>query len=365
MRLAVFADLHLDRQFSWAGPDLARRRRQALRDVARRIAELAVSQRCDALCCAGDLYEQERFSSDTGALLRQLFADLSPMPVLLAPGNHDWYGPASLYQTVEWTPNVTCFTGQTLEPKELCDGLTIWGSAHGAPSGTRNFLEGFTVGRGGVNLALFHGSEVSGLPYEGDQKIGHAPFKASEIVDSGLRHALVGHYHGPRDEDDYTYPGNPDPLTFGESGERGVVIVDLDEDGTVQRSRHRVAISQVHEVEVDVGGSETRDEVRARVREALHGLAGCARVNLTGEVAPQVVFHPAELQSLDVGLDAVFVGTVRLEYAYDLDEVAAEHTVRGQFCRDVHDSDLTDDEKERVIVTGLRAFDARDDLEVD
>ena len=52
-------DLHLDAPFTWAGPTVARGRRRALRDCLMRICDLAVQSGVDAVCCGGDLYEQE------------------------------------------------------------------------------------------------------------------------------------------------------------------------------------------------------------------------------------------------------------------------------------------------------------------
>ena len=46
-----------------------------------------------------------------------------------------------------------------------------------------------------------------------------------------------------------------------------------------------------------------------------------------------------------------------------MESIRQEPTVRGQFVRDVLDSDLADDEKRRVVVTGLRALDGRTDLD--
>jgi DNA repair protein SbcD/Mre11 len=55
----------------------------------------------------------------------------------------------------------------------------------------------------------------------------------------------------------------------------------------------------------------------------------------------------------------------RLTVAYDFDALVAEPTVRGQFAKDVLASDLDEDTKRRVLVTGLRALDGRSaDLEV-
>src|SRR5437867_3628042 len=111
MKLVLFADLHLDTAFTWMGGDrpLARRRRQALRDSLVKIVHLAHAEQADALLCAGDLYEQDRFTPDTGAFLRDVFRKAAPMRIFIAPGNHDWFGPQSLYRQVDWSPNVHIF----------------------------------------------------------------------------------------------------------------------------------------------------------------------------------------------------------------------------------------------------------------
>src|SRR5205085_5905896 len=134
---------------------------------------------------------------------------------------------------------------------------------------TSGLLEGFRVDRAGVHLALFHGSAEADLPWQGEGKVPHAPFKPAQIRQAGLHHALVGHFHAPRDAEDYTYPGNPDPLPFGETGERSAVLVTLAEDGTVWRERHSVAVSEVSDVPVDVTGAAHSGDVVERVKAAV------------------------------------------------------------------------------------------------
>src|SRR4029450_5415371 len=101
MRLLLFFHLHLDGPFGWAEAGHARARRRAQRECLRRICNLAES--ADALCCGGDLYEQERVTPDTAACLRGAFGLIHPRPVYLAPGNHDWFGPRSLYRQGRFT----------------------------------------------------------------------------------------------------------------------------------------------------------------------------------------------------------------------------------------------------------------------
>ena len=93
MRIVHFADLHLDSAFAWSGAtgDVARRRRQALRDTLLSIAKLVRETNAEALFCAGDLYEHDRVTPDTAEFLKKTFRDLDPVPVYVSPGNHDYY----------------------------------------------------------------------------------------------------------------------------------------------------------------------------------------------------------------------------------------------------------------------------------
>jgi DNA repair exonuclease SbcCD nuclease subunit len=362
MRLLLFSDLHLDAPFRWAGPVLARRKRQAIRDALRRITELAAETGVDALLCGGDLYEDDCYSHDTGELLRRTFGDLGSLPVYLAPGNHDWLGPASLYRRVSWTPNVRVFDEDRLTPITLADGLTLWGAAHCAPANTRSFLQDFAVNREGVHIALFHGSERRLLAFQEAGKAPHAPFDSADLERSGIHHALLGHYHSPRDEASYTYPGNPEPLAFGETGERGPVLVTVNRDGSVERERRRVAVGEMSDLSVDITGCSRDQEIRDRVAAARDSHQGLIRLTIHGEVAPDV-----DLQLRDLGDDSsgmvVRAGSIRV--AYRLDVIKDEQTVRGQFVRDVlNSSDLTEEDRRQVIITGLRALEGRNDLEV-
>lgn len=364
MRILLVSDAHLDSPFAWAGPEAARRRRQALRDAFERCIQLAIDRRVDIICCGGDLFEHERVSPDTSQFLRGQFERAYPTPIFVAPGNHDWIGPESLYRRVCWSPNVHVFGSGRLVPVTVAEGLTLWGAAHLAPAGTPDLLENFRVDRSGIHLGLFHGAEV-GSAYLEPSKQPHAPFHAEEIERSGLHFALLGHYHSPRDDARFTYPGNPEPLTFGEQGQRGPIIATVEHDGHVNTERHTVSVSAIHDFEIDVGGCASKQEVRQRITEALRGHSGYARVTLAGEVNPDVDLCPADFEDLGETLDAPPVirqNSVRV--AYDLPRIGEEATVRGQFVRDVQASGLPPEHCQRVIVTGLRALDGRADLEV-
>jgi DNA repair exonuclease SbcCD nuclease subunit len=362
MRFLHFADLHLDAPFAWARPETARLRRRKRREALTRILALADEEKVDAVLCAGDLFEHERFTPDTVTFLRESFAR-TDRPIYLAPGNHDWYSPRSPYALVEWSPNVHVFTEATLTPIPLADGLTLWGAAHRAPANTDGFFADFRPDRGGIHLALAHASERSALPFQESGKELHAPFDATELEAAGIAHAFLGHYHVARDRDRYTYPGNPDPLSFGESDGRGVVLHTIADDGSTSRERRSVAVSAVHDLLVTLDGCHHVDDVVQRVAMSLVGLSGSVRLTLTGEVPAELPVEPGALGAIGEHLDGLVIRTSDLQPAYDIDAIGSEMTVRGQFVRDAQE--IVDDERRRkVLITGLRALEGRRDLEV-
>jgi exonuclease SbcD len=365
MKIVHFADLHLEAAFAWMGTrdvDAPRKRRQGLRETLRRIATLTIDEGAGALLCGGDLYEHDHFTPDTVEFVRTVFAELHPIPVYLAPGNHDWLGPESLYRQAAWTPNVHVFGHDRLEPITLADGLTLWGGAHVVPANSDNFLDRFRVDRGGIHIALFHGSDQSAFYQESSGKVPHAPFRPEQIAESGLHHAFLGHFHTPMDQPTYTYPGNPDPLSFGEQGDRGAVVAEIQADGRLERVRHRVASTEAIDITVDITGCKSVDAVAAQVRATLGDFRGVARIGLVGALEPSVDLRLSALQTAAERLQGVSFRLDRLEHAYDLAKLIQDRTVRGQFVQDVLAAGLPDAESQAILATGLRALEGRADL---
>jgi DNA repair protein SbcD/Mre11 len=363
VKLLLFADLHLDAPFAWARPETARLRRANRRQTLTRILALAEEERVDAVLCAGDLFEHDRVTPDTVAFLQSSFAR-TDRRIVLAPGNHDWLSSASPYALTDWSPNVHLFTEASLTPMPLADGLTMWGGAHRAPANTDGFFGGFRADRGGIHLALAHASETSLLGWQEAGKQPHAPFEAADIASAGISHAFLGHYHLPRDAERHTYPGNPDPLEFGEDGERGAVLATVQADGTVVRERRVVAVSEVSDVTVTVDRALHTTDVAQAIVAAIAGMRGCVRITLDGELEPGVALDLNELNRLGSHLDGFQVRTGRIAVGYDLSAISAESTVRGQFVRDALAEIADPDERRRVVITGLRALEGRADLEV-
>ena len=367
MRIVHFADLHLDSRFAWCGAagDVAKNRRESLRATFRDILQLARDEQADALFCGGDLYEAEYVTPDTASFLRESFAAVAPLQVFIAPGNHDYYAAGQCYASTNWSSNVHVFREPRMTRLELRSGLTLWGAAHNKPAGTPDFLANFRAAGDGVHVALFHGAERGWFDEQGEGKALHAPFDAAELERSGLHYAFLGHYHKPRDRDRHSYPGNPEPLSFGEEGERGIIVAEVGNDGAVSVERIVVARTAVRDLEIDVTGCTSSTDILDQVAEKTTSSGGIVRLLVKGEVDREVSIPSRQQirEATDACVDAALVQNPTIRHAYDLDALTQSELVVKRFVRNVRaDSELSPAEQEQVIQVGLRALDGRTDL---
>ena len=329
---------------------MGKRRRAALRQTFQNVVKLALELKVDALTIGGDLYEDLRSRQDAARFLAEQLGEL-PFPVLIAPGNHDYWHAGSLYATNDWPDNVHIFSSNQFSPVEVA-GHRIFGVAHDKPKGTGNLLAGFKVPDGLPTIALFHGSERGQLPAQGEGKEDHAPFAEAEIAQAGFRFGLLGHFHTPRTTAQLVYPGNPEPLTFGETGERGAAEVDFS-PSTPTVKIHPVNTFTLSELEVDVTDCQHSDAVLQRVREALpEGANQGARVRLVGELALGIQLGPSDLiakmRQEDRCVDVVFA----CRPALDLEQLKVAPDIRGQFVRGLLERPDFDSE---LVQSALRA----------
>ncbi len=350
MRVLHCADIHLDTSFTGLGADVADKRRAALRQTFSNLVRLAGELKVDALTCGGDLFEDQRTRQDTSSFIAEQLAQL-PCPVLLAPGNHDYFHDASPYATQGWPENVHVFREGEFTPFEL-EGLRIFGIAHTKPKGTGNLLAGFRVPEGTPAIALFHGSERGQLNFQGEGKEDHAPFDEAELAQAGFRFGLLGHFHTPRVTERLVYPGNPEPLTFGELGERGAAEVDLEPEVPVVKI-HKLSTYSLSEVQVEVTGCTNSEALVSRCQAVLPGGENSgARLHLVGELDLGLQISRSGLADrLREGGRCVEV-VFATRPALDPDTLRRSPDIRGEFYRNLMDRPDRDSE---LVQAALRA----------
>jgi len=374
LTLVHTADIHLDSTFAQAkvGSDLGQSLRVATREAFKRVLALAESENADALLIAGDLYEHEYATPDTGAFLLDALSSLGDRPVIIAPGNHDPYTPDSLYARLEWPENVHIFTSETPRVVTLDQvRLSVHGLAHqDSDCRERLFTRFEAPGKDRrVHVALAHGSDMSRVP---PGKEAYGPFAPADLAAvSGMRYWALGHYHshGPVEAGEGVvahYAGCVQGRHFGETGPRHALVVTI----TAKRVQVRpvpVSVRTFEAADIEVGEFAHSDALVEYVLGLCDAPAwndAIARLILVGEAAPTLAIDPGVLRE-QLAERFYHVGFVdRTQPALDPEAIADEGTARGEFVRRLLKRIDSADEPEREVLrlalrVGLAAYDGR------
>jgi len=276
LRILHAADFHLDAPFAGLPADRARQRRAEQRQLLDALADEATEGRADLVLLAGDLLDNGETYRETVQALASALGRI-PAPVFIAPGNHDYYSARCLYAGDIWPRNVHVFRSAAPQAVELED-CTVYGVAFTAPVRNDSPLAGFHVPASGKPAVMVaHGDVNSSSRY--------APVSREEIGESGLAYLALGHIHtfsGLEREGDtfWCYPGCMEGRGFDETGEKGVVWVEL-EGRTVRAQFLPMAKRRYEILECDLTGENPEDAVTAIL--AAGNPDDICRLILTGE----------------------------------------------------------------------------------
>ena len=235
-------DWHLDSPFQGRTEAQAGALRQELLQIPDKIAALCREENCDLVLLSGDLfdgaYTQETFRRVSDALQRM------EKPVFISPGNHDYLSPDSPYEKEVWPENVHIFKRQTIEWVDIPNlDLRVYGAGFQSMDCPGLLQDWKAQGRA---VGVFHGDPTQiHSPYN--------PVTKTQVANSGLMYLALGHVHKG---DSFlagqtlcAWPGCPMGRGWDEEGEKGVLIVTVD-DG-VQTQFVPLDTPQFHDLEIN------------------------------------------------------------------------------------------------------------------
>ena len=137
------SDIHLDSSFSssinFPISKLEIRKREH-KSIITKVCQIVRDEDVDLVLIPGDLIDYESSTPDTTNFLIDNFSKISPVPVIITPGNHDYFSPSSVYnsdfltgkQQNVWTGNVIIFTSQKFQSISLPNlkEIAITGISH-------------------------------------------------------------------------------------------------------------------------------------------------------------------------------------------------------------------------------------------
>lgn len=226
MKILHSADWHLDSPLQGRSAEGAQLLRQALLELPGKIATICRREGCDMMLLSGDLFDGP-YTADSLHALQESLAEVA-VPVFIAPGNHDPLGTDSPWLRENWPENVHIF-GQNHMTAVAVPSLNCWVFGSGFTEVySKGLLEGFQAeDPTALTIGILHGDPTQVTsPY--------CPITEQQVFDSGLDYLALGHIHkGGSFRAGNTlcaWPGCPMGRGYDEQGEKGVLIVTLENE---------------------------------------------------------------------------------------------------------------------------------------
>jgi DNA repair exonuclease SbcCD nuclease subunit len=346
IRFIHTSDIHLDTSFAGSGlpSRLGDRKREAIRGTLRRILEDARREQVDLVLIAGDLYEHDRVTPDTIEFVKRQFESLGPIPVFIAPGNHDPYLVESPYAIESWPANVHVFGEEEFRSIELPDkGIRVTGFGFNHSQMPEHLFQKLPIlPQDGWNLVIAHGSDTNGVPAG---KSAHGPFTVDEIAGKNVTYCGLGHYHqqrlvvNPIDRTQVWYSGIPEGRAWDEQGNCGYLMGEIRTDGLLTVTPRCTNQYPFVTVAVDCDGLVTREQIieavlQRRGSEFNENAILCVR--LEGALDPKLDLSKTEIEERLAGAALHIIWDDRTSAPLDFDALARERTLCGYFVRSMN-----------------------------
>jgi DNA repair exonuclease SbcCD nuclease subunit len=370
MKIMHLADFHLDSAFSGFSKEKADEKRAELRECFVRAMQIAKNREVKLVLIPGDLFDTPFCSSQTRRVVFDAIATAG-CPVVIAPGNHDFYNKNGTYADKALPENAFVFTSSEIGRFDFDElGISVIGYAFESDRYEENPLSAdVPISKENINILCAH-TEI-GVPLS-----RYAPMSVSSISKHGFTYAALGHVHNPENpiqtgDTLIAYSGFAQGRSFDELGEGGAYIVDIDLT-TKKATLERVKLSSMsYEIErVDVTSLSNDNDVALKIESVIkakdYGNYTALRVILTGAIPSDYALNVNLIKEM---LSANDLALLQIENEtvsnFDLAQLEKDITIRGEIYRSLLPLLNSDNEKERqkaslALKFALSALDKRE-----
>ena len=343
MKFIHCSDIHLDSKMerNLTGAQARERNAEVCATFAR-MAAFAAEQGVTAVLVAGDLFDTERTTAQTVGFVLDTIRNVPNVDFLYLRGNHD----ASAFEGWDTPDNFKTFG----------DGWTYhrYGDVVIAGMELEADYDGLTLPGETVNIVTLHG-QTSTQP--GEELIALPLLKRKNID-----YLALGHIHSYQtgkldDRGTWCYCGCLEGRGFDELGAKGFVLVNV-ENQTLSHEFIPFARRTLEEAAVDITDLVTVSQILAAAEKESAGIPAenLVKITLTGTYTLET---QKDLQFLKKMLEGRFwFLKIKDESRLKIEKESYEHdlSLKGEFIRLVMASGRTEEEKERMILCGIRAL---------
>lgn len=346
MKIIHCADLHLDSKLETnLDRAKAKLRRAELVRSFEKLADYAEKNGVRIVIVAGDLFDHNSVTKRTAETVASVISAAEGVDFLVLPGNHDSTNP---FEMLDALPDNLRFFSDSWTSFDY-DNVTISGIAL-SRSNANVVYTSLSFAPERFNIAVMHG-DIS-------NEINLPSLRGKNIDYLALGH-LHEHSEGKIDERGvYAYSGCFESRGFDEGGVKGFYLVDTD-------SKEYTFVSGLSErnmleVYVDISGLMQYSEIRSKIDGELENAGAreqdMVKVVLTGSVNLDANKAPDQLLKYLEG--RFFFAKIKDKSRAEIcaDDFKNDISLKGEFVRQALSADLSDEEREQIVLLGIRAI---------
>jgi exonuclease SbcD len=294
IRFIHTSDIHLGKKFDIKNFSLKERekRRQEIWDTFDEIIKVARTEKTKYLFISGDLTESEYIDFRSLKNIALKFKSISETRIIIVCGSSDPYNINSMYEYVEWPQNVhivknTDFVEKINFPDDnLCISAMSW-DKHESNNKTQAIYD-ISVDESKINVLLLYcdlNSESTMLPVNID------------IIKNKFDYCALGgrhNFHCPIKN--AVYSGSPEPLSFQEENEHGIISGVLEKNNTTykfQPMAKRKFVTRHIDLDINYSFNKILDLIKFS-GDTFSNIKDYVRINLTGTVNTDVSMDEVE-----------------------------------------------------------------------
>ena len=353
MKIIHCSDLHLDSKMETnLDKEKAKERKNEILITFEKMVDYAKENGIKAIIIAGDMFDKKNVSVKAKKIVQNAIKANPEIDFLYLKGNHDESG---FIDDEEKPANLKTFNSQQWTSYQY-GNITITGIEFGEKN-NYDIYNSLILEKNKINIVVMHGQESESNVKDKTEIINLKQFKNKNID-----YIALGHIHKYKQEklDNrgiYCYSGCLEGRGFDECGEKGFVLLDI-EDGKIQTTFVPCCQRTFYEVDVDITGATETNEIEERIREKIKDIPKTSLVKmiLTGEVE---LGSERDIEYLSKKLESTFYFVKiydRPKIKIDYMKWQYEASLKGEFIRLVLKQDLTDEEKSKIISTGIKAL---------
>ena len=356
MKIIHCSDLHLDSKMkSNLDSKKAKERRNEILITYQNMVKYAAENGVKAIIIAGDMFDKKNVTIKAKNIVLDSIKANNEIDFIYLKGNHD---ESNFIEEIDQIPeNLKLFNTKKWETYRY-GNITISGIEFGELN-SYEIYSTLMLNKNDINIVTLHGQESN---Y--DQKDKSEIINLQELKNKNIDYVALGHIHkfkqGKLDTRGiYCYSGCLEGRGFDECGEKGFVLLNIDEvTKTIESQFIPFSKRILHEIHVDISDTTTTLEAESKIDEKLKNIEEQAliKIVLEGKVALDSERDISYLEK-KYSPNYYFV-KIYDETTLKIDYMAYENDVslKGEFIRLVLSQKLTDEEKRKIIVTGIKAL---------